>query len=354
MGALAGINLNTHNPHSAIPHDPVLHKWRPRDGQNQDYEIFFDSLQDALVSMNLDPKILDYKCPTMDMIRKTHPRMKEPQLTELLSITTQEFQQQGGVIYRLVKPAMLIDGVHEAEDLESMRSFKNGLLRDGRGLLRWSMSWSDPYTIESQANIRAKMDSLKFVDVMTLASFHHTSRVLWKLWCRLVGNDPQYPDSFWQMYLMRLPGNPSTSHMAQIRSHLANRIMDNHPLLLDPPAMMAALEKLGKAIGIAEGGMDKLNPHGGGRIVRSAFSTPLHMCFLASAGAENDGLTSLCQICDVPFCMSECRNGFQDCICWPDSEFDAQMLPPSLEQRVMAARQYILDNQCESVKSIEF
>ena len=60
MVALAGMNLNTHNPHSAIPHDPVLHKWRPRDGQNQEYELFFDSLQDALVSMNLDPKILDY------------------------------------------------------------------------------------------------------------------------------------------------------------------------------------------------------------------------------------------------------------------------------------------------------
>ena len=232
---------------------PILHQWRPRNGKDGDYELFRDTLDDALVSIGIDPSAIDYQYPHMTQLRKSQPQLQEPQLSEMLAHATEEWQLQGNVIYHMVKTALLIDGVHQSEDLEDMRAFARGLTRDGRALLRWAHQWSDDSTHDAQVKIKKEMATITFRHDVTLNEFHLQSRRYWKLWCRVPHNDPAYPASFWNEFLLLLPGVPSHSHLAQLRSHLAARLMDNHPSLLDPPSVFKALERLAKALGMPQG-----------------------------------------------------------------------------------------------------
>ena len=117
---------------------PVLRRWRPRDGRNDEFEIYQDSLEDALVSLGIDPSAIEFPFPTKEQLRKSQPMLKEPQLSEMLAYAIDEYQAQGTAIYHMAKAAYIIDGVHQQEDLEDMRAFAHGLIRDGRGLLKWA------------------------------------------------------------------------------------------------------------------------------------------------------------------------------------------------------------------------
>lgn len=82
MGALKGMNHNTHNPHCAIPHDPVQHKWRPRESMTEDYEHFLDFHEDALVSMDLNLKNIRLQVSDHSHDQQNALRTEELQLAE--------------------------------------------------------------------------------------------------------------------------------------------------------------------------------------------------------------------------------------------------------------------------------
>ena len=85
---------------------------------NDDYELFVDSLEDALVAIGIDPVVIEYEFPVAEMLRKSQPRLKEPAFSERLAQAQTEYQDQGTTIYGIIKPALKIDGVHWSEDLE--------------------------------------------------------------------------------------------------------------------------------------------------------------------------------------------------------------------------------------------
>lgn len=154
----------------------------------------------------------------------------------------------------MCKPALILSGVHQNEDLEEIRTFTHGKNRDGRGLIEWTEQWCDDTTFDAQSDIRRRMDAIKFVSDMTLAQFHITSRNLWKLWCRIATNDASDPTLFWLLYLHPMPSTPPTSHMAQLRTELAKDVTKKDLMLLEPLLVFKRLEKLGEAFGMhAEG-----------------------------------------------------------------------------------------------------
>lgn len=157
---------------------PVLSRWRPRDGRNEDYEHYQDSLEDALVSLGIDPSAIAFPFPTMAQLRKAQPHLKEPQLSEMLGYAIEEYQAQGNAIYMMAKAAYQIDGVYQEEDMEDMRAFMHGRTRDGRGLLKWAMQWSDDTTYEAQMKIGQDIQKIKFTHDITVAQFHLSARKL--------------------------------------------------------------------------------------------------------------------------------------------------------------------------------
>ena len=170
-----------------------LHHWRPRDGKGDDRDLFHDSLVDNLIALGLDPDCMNWPMPTKSAIRKLQPNLKEPEITEMLNSAIKEYQAQGTAIYMMIKPALILVGTHQNEDLEEIRTFTLGRNRDGRGLIEWAEQWCDDTTFDAQSDIRRKMDAIKFINDMTLAQFHTTSRNLWKLWCRIATNDTSDP-----------------------------------------------------------------------------------------------------------------------------------------------------------------
>ena len=211
-----------------------MHPWRPRDGKCDDRDLFHDSLVDNMIALGLHPDCVNWPVPTKAAVRKTQPNIREPQVSEMLNAAIIEYQAQGTAIYIMCKPALILTGVHQNEDLEEIRTFTHGKNRDGRGLIEWAEQWCDDTTFDAQSDIRRRMDAIKFISDMTLAQFHTTSRNLYKLWCRIATNDASDPTSFWLLYLHLMPSTPSASHMAQLRTELAKDMTKKDPILLEP------------------------------------------------------------------------------------------------------------------------
>ena len=340
----------------------ALHPWRPRDGQCEDYELFKDSLIDNLIALDLDPDIVKWEVPSVAQIRKSQPSLKEPQLSEMLVSATLEFQAQGTAIFTMVKPALVLDGVHQSEDLEEIRALTRGKVRDGRGLLEWAEQWCDYSTFDAQTNIRNRMAAIKFINDMTLAQFHVTSRSLWKLWCQILTNSSLNPTSFWLMYLHLMPSMPPTSHMAQLRAELAKDVMKNTPLLSQPLLVFKQLEKLGEAFGMPKG--DTRNLREGGRLglgrmmaIGMETETTTDESTDKSDVKEDNG----CTVCDVPCCLSGVFGGDVECICypvedtleaWTDLSSFRRKVPAKDIEMIKATRQFLMENQADSAKGM--
>ena len=117
----------------------TLPRWRPRSGKNEQHTLMLDALTDALRDASIDPTVISYSMPTKSQVAKGYPKVKEPQLTQHHLEAVEEFVAQGNLIYRLLKPALIIDGPHHMDDLREINEFVDGLNGDGRGLLQWAL-----------------------------------------------------------------------------------------------------------------------------------------------------------------------------------------------------------------------
>ena len=335
-----------------------MHPWRPRDGKCDDRDLFHDSLVDNMIALGLHPDCVNWPVPTKAAVRKTQPNIREPQVSEMLNAAIIEYQAQGTAIYIMCKPALILTGVHQNEDLEEIRTFTHGKNRDGRGLIEWAEQWCDDTTFDAQSDIRRRMDAIKFISDMTLAQFHTTSRNLYKLWCRIATNDASDPTSFWLLYLHLMPSTPSASHMAQLRTELAKDMTKKDPILLEPPLAFKRLEKLGEAFGMPKG--DSANPKAGGRIL-NALQAP-DVPDIPSLNALTAEANS-CDTCDAIDCrckekiiLGKPNPFFGKCHSLPDSKFDvAQLESKGRRVFIMSGRAYWKANPAlKSIKGKKF
>ena len=160
----------------------TLPRWRPRSGKNEQHTLMLDALTDALRDVSIDPTVISYSMPTKSQVAKGYPKVKEPQLTQHHLEAVEEFVAQGNLIYRLLKPALIIDGPHHMDDLREINDFVDGLNGDGRGLLQWALQWSDDSTFENQKQINADLKKIKFYDAMSAEQFYTAARDFYELW----------------------------------------------------------------------------------------------------------------------------------------------------------------------------
>ena len=232
---------------------PALRQWRPRDGRTKQFHLHMDSLVDAVIAHGWPPNILDYNMPQISQIKLAYPKANASRLEALLKDAIADHQEQNTLLFNMHKPSYVIDGEYELDDLEAINSFRDGLVADGRGLLRWALTWSDDSSFTAQAKIRKDFTAVELSVCKSVHMFHRQTRLLWELWCRTTYNSPDDPSPFWDHLVLLLPPAPTGSHLAQIRSRLAGQMADAHHTLSDPPRHLTKLENYALTIGMPEG-----------------------------------------------------------------------------------------------------
>ena len=134
-----------------------LPKWRPRDGKTLQLERLLDDLRDRLGAAGISEGTLNDPMPSMTQIANRYPNESEERLRALHEQACQEFQKENKFIWDTLRPTLLIDGIYERPDRQAIRELTTGVERDGRGLLRWSLTWSDDRNIEKQRELRADL-----------------------------------------------------------------------------------------------------------------------------------------------------------------------------------------------------
>ena len=118
-----------------------LPKWRPRDGKTLQLERLLDDLRDRLGAAGISEGTLNDPMPSMTQIANRYPNESEDRLRALHEQACQEFQKENKFIWDTLRPTLLIDGIYERPDRQAIRELTTGVERDGRGLLRWSLTY---------------------------------------------------------------------------------------------------------------------------------------------------------------------------------------------------------------------
>ena len=168
----------------------TLPLWRPRDGKTLQLERLLDDLQDRLGTAKISEGTLNDPMPTFTQIANRYPGRSEEDLRALHERACREFQDENRFIWDSLRPSLLIDGVYERSDRQAIRELTTGIEKDGRGLLRWALTWSDDRNIEKQRQLRADLDKIKFPSDCTRIVLRLKGLELFEIWCRIAGNDP--------------------------------------------------------------------------------------------------------------------------------------------------------------------
>ena len=137
----------------------TLPLWRPRDGKTLQLERLLDDLQDRLGTAKISEGTLNDPMPTFTQIANRYPGRSEEDLRALHERACREFQDENRFIWDSLRPSLLIDGVYERSDRQAIRELTTGIEKDGRGLLRWALTWSDDRNIEKQRQLTPASDA---------------------------------------------------------------------------------------------------------------------------------------------------------------------------------------------------
>ena len=103
-------------------------------------------------------------------------------------------------MFDIIYPSLKLDGTHKEKDRDQTRKYINGVLRDGRGLLEWALTWTDLGSFETQSALVLQLHQAKLPSNPTCMMLYTFSNQLLKCWSRCAGNDPSSPSSldiFW-------------------------------------------------------------------------------------------------------------------------------------------------------------
>ena len=74
--------------------------------------------------------------------------------TNVDELYVQEFQLINSKVYDVIHPSLLFVGPYEEEDLDTVRTFRKGAIKNGVGLLAWVLQWTRTDSFEVQSFLR--------------------------------------------------------------------------------------------------------------------------------------------------------------------------------------------------------
>ena len=252
------------NPMHATYPLPKLPHWRPRDGRNAAYLIWYDALMTAesdLDYVHNEPK------PSLEALPPTYISQAAnlygmAWVYDCVAVAAEAWQEKRNALFTIIKSSLTLDGPHLESDLRKIASFVNGKAKDAAALRAWACSHADLSSIETQGELRTKLASMTLAPGSTYAELEKHSRTYWATWSRIMGNHTDSPDSlqvFYMQWLSSMPALPEGSILSNVRKWLADKITDVSPLLGDVDATIETLLKYARVIGLPDATATKLN-----------------------------------------------------------------------------------------------
>ena len=133
--------------------------------------------------MGLTAAVMGAEPPTLQSIKSYEPFgvKQSPEMLADMQLALAEYQRLNTLLYRIVRPSLLIGGAHLEQDLERMRGWELGTLKDGNALLGWCYKFVDVRDVANQSKLKLKL-FVKLPAGASLDAFEAHSYDLWKSW----------------------------------------------------------------------------------------------------------------------------------------------------------------------------
>ena len=291
-------------------------------------DLGFEAFEDVL---QLSPPSQDALAQLSQDAGET--RSKRANADELYAQALEEFQAVNARVYDIVYPTLIFTGPHEDDDMDTVRNFRKGALKNGVGLLSWALQWTSTDSFEVQTFLREQLSKSKVPAGVNCLTLYQFLTSLLDVWTNIAGNridDQASLDQFYIVLQQKLPSKVEAGHIALVRQWLVSKRLEKNPILAKPKTAITTMVLYAKEQGMPSGGYGDELKHG----FEESSAKPAMM----NIGGESDEgkpngrdrgkpkygpETNACRLCDSFFCFPKNRNSAcGKCICDPQSTFD--------------------------------
>ena len=309
----------------------------PMVGRSKAYKrwrhVILDNLAD--LGFNSFEDAMDFSPPSQDALTQLagdglDTRAKHANVDELFAQALEEYQEVNTRIYNIVHPTLIFDGPHEEEDLETVRKFRKGAIKNGVGLLQWALQWTKTDTFEVQTHLREQLAKAKVPSNPNCLTLYQFLSSLLDVWANIANNsvdDAASLDQFYVVLQQKLPSKLEAGPVSLVRQWLVSKKIEKNVILSEPKEAITTMVQYAKEQGMPSGGYGDELKYG----FDDSSSSPTMMIIEGDgkgAGRGNDKPkygpeTNACSRCDSFFCFPKNRDSAcGKCICDPKSTFD--------------------------------
>ena len=359
----------------------VVPRWRPRSGLTMAQHQFRRGAMQLFAAFGLAPAEADSSPPTIALDASPHTRRSAAMRPADADVRPQaavleRWQRVNTAIYWHLLPAVDISGPHYLDDLAAVDSLVSGQLADGRGLLRWALSFVDLSSFEAQLALSNALGSVRLAPDASLVQLAAHLQKLSQVWGHTTAAAAEGPEALVQLYdylVQSLPASytsSATMHLVSLRTWLVGKLADfrvgggssvlstyaeatkailNHAATLGLPTGTQMPEAAHMAVISQPDGVkwqvDWANggSKGGSLMPLTAPRTDARTPGGGGGGGSNGGgkKGNNCSFCPALACRSnDFREKVLKCISRHDSTFDLSKLSPGKRLVVTTLRNY--------------
>ena len=239
---------------STVTDQPVLPRWRLRDGRNDD----FIKWHDALVSLeaDLDFELEEEQPSYHQLVTRYSDRypdyVKNEHVIDMTVKAATAWLDDSNLLFDVIKASLILDGAHLERDLRKISSFVSPGFKDARSLRSWALSFADLSSLDNQVDLRKKLD-VKLDAGSNYKLLEKHCRDYWSAWSHVAGNTTSQDSlmTFYMQLLSTLPSQPEGAHLTSVRKWLADKITESSPMLMDVDDSLDKLLKYASVIGLS-------------------------------------------------------------------------------------------------------
>ena len=215
--------------------------YNPRRDRDDHYEKWKDSLSDALLQHPKLLKILlgeDVLEDLATLIKRFKAEgLGKSEAKNAAVALIEEHQRLNTDGYMVLKGVTDLSGVYEIEDAAMIKKeFAQGVLRDGRGYMKWIEGWTTTDSLKDQKRIRVKLNSLTISLNIKVSALSSTLNSMYDTWMKIKGNSAEDPTDFIEHIAQTMPDEPDTAKIVIVRNALAKKIIKQSEMLDDARA----------------------------------------------------------------------------------------------------------------------
>ena len=198
-------------PQAEAPKSATPLVWAPRTGRSKAYKRWRYDVLDRLADLGFDSfeHAMSFTPPSQDALSQIagdaqETRAKRVNAGELFAQALEEYQEMNtriARIYNIVYPSLVFAGPHEEEDLETVRNFRKGAIKNGVGLLEWALQWTKTDSFEVQTHLREQLAKAKVPSSPNCLTLYQFLSSLLDVWSNIANNSVDDAASLDQFYV---------------------------------------------------------------------------------------------------------------------------------------------------------